>query len=204
MEIGEDVHPKKQKYSPPLRTWMLVRRQGEVFVPIRPMVSTSARACAMKIAHKVGDGQRVFIQDTTTGRTHEYSTVIEKIPLEKRTPAQKTRGITRVARVYKKATLNCPACSSVYRKEYNGGRPTASATTTTETQTDDEVSDSSSSDSDSDSGSDDGSDSDDDATTDFEDFSRNRRRDQRQRREDDEEDYQSNAGKRKRRAVDDD
>ena len=113
---------EKKPHEPPVhRTFVLVRRAGDAWIPLRQFSSQSPRNVALKVASKLPSGSLVTVQDPVTGRVHEYRTVIDPIPPEKRSAIQIQRNITTKSKVYKKAQYDCPPCSEAVRRERGGG-----------------------------------------------------------------------------------
>ena len=108
--------PEKRKYVPPaFRTFVLVRRENDVWIPLRQYSAQSPRNVALKV--KVPSGSIVNIQDPVDGKVHVYKTLIENIPEQLRTQVQRDRNITTKKKVYKQAMYACPPCSEAARRE---------------------------------------------------------------------------------------
>ena len=112
----EEAKAEKQKYvPPPHRTFVLVRREGDVWIPLRQFTAQSPRNVALKV--KVPSGSLVSIQDPVSGKVHVYKTLIETIPLAERTQVQLDRNITTRKKVYKQSQYACPPCSEAVRRD---------------------------------------------------------------------------------------
>ena len=115
--VEEEKQPeKKKKYvPPPFRTFVLVRREGDVWIPLRQYSAQSPRNVALKA--KVPSGSIVSVQDPVSARVHEYKTLIEKIPESERTRVQRDRNITTRKKVYKNGMFSCPPCGEGFRRD---------------------------------------------------------------------------------------
>ena len=179
---------KKKKYVPlPFRTFVLVRREGEVWLPLRQYSAQNPRNVALKV--KVPSGSIVNVQDPVSGKVHQYKTLIETIPFSERTQVQKDRNISTRKRVYKQSQYECPPCSEAVRRDNkkittSRKKETVEAAAQTDDSSDDEDGSSSgdSSSSDSEASSDD---ADDDMATEIavENYIQRRRQKQRTKRE---------------------
>lgn len=187
--VEETKTENKKKYvPPPFRTFVLVRREGDVWIPLRQYSAQSPRNVALKA--KVPSGSIVSVQDPVDGKVHEYKTLIETIPEIERTQVQRERNISTRKKVYKQGMYSCPPCGEGFRREKKSAptRRREAVTVEASAQTDDSADDdsaSSSSESDLSSLTSAASAADDDMATEIavENFIQQRRQRQRDRRE---------------------
>ena len=119
----EETKTEKKKYVPPaFRTFVLVRREGDVWIPLRQYSAQSPRNVALKA--KVPSGSIVSVQDPVDGKVHEYRTLIETIPEIERTQVQRERNISSRKKVYKQGMYSCPPCGEGFRLERKKSTPT--------------------------------------------------------------------------------
>ena len=187
----EETKTEKKKYVPPaFRTFVLVRREGDVWIPLRQYSAQSPRNVALKA--KVPSGSIVSVQDPVDGKVHEYRTLIETIPKIERTQVQRERNISTRKKVYKQGMYSCPPCGEGFRREKKSAptRRREAVTVEASAQTDDsdsadDGSSSSSAESDMSSLTSSASAADDDMATEIavENFLQQRRQRQRDRRE---------------------
>ena len=138
--VEETKTAEKKKYVPPaFRTFVLVRREGDVWIPLRQYSAQSPRNVALKA--KVPSGSIVSVQDPVDGKVHEYRTLIETIPETERTQVQRERNISTRKKVYKQGMYSCPPCGEGFRIARNRTAPTPrrreSVTVEASAQTDD-------------------------------------------------------------------
>ena len=144
--VEESQTTEKKKYVPPtFRTFVLVRREGDVWIPLRQYSAQSPRNVALKA--KVPSGSIVSVQDPVDGKVHEYKTLIETIPESERTQVQRERNISTRKKVYKQGMYSCPPCGEGFRREKKS-TPRRRETVEASAQTDDSSDDDSSSESD--------------------------------------------------------
>jgi len=145
--VEETKTTEKKKYVPPaFRTFVLVRREGDVWIPLRQYSAQSPRNVALKA--KVPSGSIVSVQDPVDGKVHEYRTLIETIPETERTQVQRERNISTRKKVYKQGMYSCPPCGEGFRREKKSApspRRRESVTVEASAQTDDSADDDSSS-----------------------------------------------------------
>ena len=145
--VEETKTTEKKKYVPPaFRTFVLVRREGDVWIPLRQYSAQSPRNVALKA--KVPSGSIVSVQDPVDGKVHEYRTLIETIPETERTQVQRERNISTRKKVYKQGMYSCPPCGEGFRREKKSApspRRKESVTVEASAQTDDSADDDSSS-----------------------------------------------------------
>jgi len=133
--VEESKTAEKKKYVPPaFRTFVLVRREGDVWIPLRQYSAQSPRNVALKA--KVPSGSIVSIQDPVDGRVHEYKTLIETIPESERTQVQRERNIGTRKKVYKQGMYSCPPCGEGFRTERKSTTPRRRETVEASAQTD--------------------------------------------------------------------
>ena len=142
--VEETKTTEKKKYVPPaFRTFVLVRREGDVWIPLRQYSAQSPRNVALKA--KVPSGSIVSVQDPVDGKVHEYRTLIETIPESERTQVQRERNISSRKKVYKQGMYTCPPCGEGFRIARNRTAPTPrrreSVTVEASAQTDDSADD---------------------------------------------------------------
>jgi len=142
--VEETKTTEKKKYVPPaFRTFVLVRREGDVWIPLRQYSAQSPRNVALKA--KVPSGSIVSVQDPVDGKVHEYRTLIETIPETERTQVQRERNISSRKKVYKQGMYTCPPCGEGFRIARNRTAPTPrrreSVTVEASAQTDDSADD---------------------------------------------------------------
>ena len=141
--VEETKTENKKKYVPPaFRTFVLVRREGDVWIPLRQYSAQSPRNVALKA--KVPSGSIVSVQDPVDGKVHEYRTLIETIPETERTQVQRERNISTRKKVYKQGMYSCPPCGEGFRREKKSApspRRRESVTVEASAQTDDSADD---------------------------------------------------------------